>query len=411
MSEFLTLLPPNDALNILLTNLAPANPIKEKVSVECALGRIIAEDLLSPESLPAFDRSTVDGYAVFASDTFGASESLPAYLTLSIEIPMGRPAQVRLKPRFAAPIHTGGMLPPGADAVVMLENTQVTGTGDLEILRPAAPLDNILLAGEDVQPGQLIMSQGTLIRPEEVGGLCALGIQSILCFSRPQIGILSSGDEVIPADQTPLPGQVRDINSYTLGALVEKYGGIPTRFGIIPDLEEVFRTRLRVVMDQSDCVIITAGSSASTRDLTAKVIQQMGMPGVLVHGVNIKPGKPTILAICDGIPVIGLPGNPVSALVIARLFVIPIIQKLSGLKQSPISASISATLSINLPSQAGREDWIPVKLISTPTGWGAEPIFYKSNLIFSMVQADGLVQIPSASNGLPAGEVVDVVFL
>jgi molybdopterin molybdotransferase len=168
---------------------------------------------------------------------------------------------------------------------------------------------------------------------------------------------------------------------------------------------------LREVLDQSDCVIITAGSSASTRDLTAKVIQQMGKPGVLVHGVNVKPGKPTILAICDGKPVIGLPGNPVSALVIARLFVIPIIQRLSGLKQSPIPPSISATLSINLPSQAGREDWIPVKLLSNPTGWQAEPIFYKSNLIFSMVQADGLIQIPSASNGLPAGEVVDVVIL
>jgi len=411
VSEFLTLLLPTDALGILMTNLPSTNLIKEKVSVENALGRIIAEDLHSQESLPAFDRSTVDGYAVLASDTFGASENLPAYLTLSDDIPMGQPAKTRLRYRFAALIHTGGMLPPGADAVVMLENTQVTGTGEIEILRPAAPLENILKAGEDVQPGQLIMSQGTLIRPEEIGGLCALGIQSILCFSQPQIGILSSGDEVIPANQTPLPGQVRDINSYTLSALVEKFGGIPTRHGIVPDLEEVFRSRLRAVLDQSDCVIITAGSSASTRDLTAKVIQQMGKPGVLVHGVNIKPGKPTILAICDGKPVIGLPGNPVSALVIARLFLIPIIQRLSGLKLSPITTTISATLSTNLPSQAGREDWVPVRLFSTPTGWGAEPIFYKSNLIFSMVQADGLIQIPSASNGLPAGEVVDVVIL
>ena len=411
MPEFLNLIPPTEALGVLMANLPPANPNLEQVSVENALGRVIAQDLLSPEPLPAFDRSTVDGYAVLASDTFGASESLPAYLKLTEEIPMGQSVQSPLLPRSAAPIHTGGMLPPGADAVVMMEYTQSTGTGEIEIHRPSAPLDNILKAGEDVLPGQLILTQGKLIRPEEIGGLLALGIRTIPCFARPQIGILSSGDEVIPPDQTPLPGQVRDINSYTLSALVEKSGGDPSRYGILPDSEEVFRIRLRKVLDKSDCVIITAGSSASTRDLTAKVIHQMGEPGVLVHGVNVKPGKPTILAVCDGKPVIGLPGNPVSALVIARLFVIPIIRHLSGLKQSPFPSTIPATLRINISSQAGREDWVPVRLLSTPTGWQAEPIFYKSNLIFSMVQADGLIQIPSASNGLSAGEVVNVVSL
>ena len=411
MSEFLRLLPPKEALEIWLDNLPDSSPLLQPLPVENSIGRILAEDIRAKEPLPAFDRSTVDGFAVHASDTFGASESLPAYLNLADEIPMGHPALQPLSIHSAAPIHTGGMLPSGADAVVMLEYTQTTGTGELEVLRPVAPLENILKIGEDVKPGQLILSKGKRIRPEEIGGFSGLGIQQINCFAQPRVGILSSGDEVVPPDQTPRPGQVRDINSFSLAALIENFGGIPVRHGILPDREEIFLGRLQEVLEHSDFVIITAGSSASSRDLTARVIQQMGDPGVLVHGVNIKPGKPTILAVCNGKPIIGLPGNPVSAMVIARLFAVPVIHKLAGLKKPAIPASIPASLTINLPSQAGREDWIPVKLVSSPQGWVAEPIFFKSNLIFSLVQADGVICIPPESNGLPGGDLVNVVIL
>jgi molybdopterin molybdotransferase len=411
MPEFLTLLPPQDALAVLLANLPPANPCVEIIPVENTLGRINASDVLAPESLPAFDRSTVDGFAVHASDTFGASESLPTYLLLAEEISMGKPAELPLKPRHAAPIHTGGMLPPGADAVVMLEYSQFTGGSEVEILRPVAPLENILKAGEDIQSGQILLPRGKLIRPPEIGGLSALGIQSISCFPKPNVGILSSGDEVIPPGQIPLPGQVRDINSFTLSALAEKHGASVTRYGILPDEEEIIHQRLKEVLQQSDLVIITAGSSASTRDLTARVVHQMGGPGVLVHGVNLKPGKPTILAVCDGKPIIGLPGNPVSALVVAGLFVVPVIHHLSGLTTPPQQSRVPAHLTINLASQAGREDWVPVKLIPSAEGWLAEPIFYKSNLIFSLVAADGLIRIPPISNGLPAMELVEVYIL
>jgi molybdopterin molybdotransferase len=291
----------------------------------------------------------------------------------------------------------------------MLEHSQITGTGELEVMRSVAPLENILQVGEDVQPGQLILGKGKKIRPEEMGGCFALGIQKINCYARPRIGILSSGDEVITPDKSPLPGQIRDINSFSLSALVQTAGGEPIQYGILPDQADVFETGLFNALQQSDFVIITAGSSASTRDLTARVIQKMGKPGVLVHGVNIKPGKPTILAICNGKPIIGLPGNPVSAMVIARIFAIPVIQQLAGNQYPTISPSIPARLNVNLASQAGREDWIPVKLQKTSEGWNAEPIFFKSNLIFSLVQADGLICIPPESNGIPIGQIVSVL--
>lgn len=411
MTDFLHLLPPQQALELWLANLPPFSPRVEQIPLLQSLGHITAEELLAPAPLPAFPRSTVDGYAVHARDTFGASESLPAYLQLTGEIPMGKAVEESLADRSAVLIHTGGMLPPGADAVVMIEYTQITGTGEVEILRPAAPLENILGIGEDVQPGQKVISSGKRIRPEEIGGFSAFGIQTIPCFAQPRVGILSSGDEVIPPHQQPLPGQVRDINTFSLSALVEQNGGLPMQYDILPDVEAIFHEKLRQVLAQSDFVIITAGSSASTRDLTARVIQQMGPPGVLVHGVNIKPGKPTILAVCNGKPLIGLPGNPVSALVIARLFALPILRYLSGWQEPVILPSIPARITINLSSQAGREDWIPVKLVSSPRGMLAEPIFYKSNLIFSLVQADGLIRIHPDSNGLPADEPVEVMLL
>lgn len=411
MPEFLRLLPPGKALDIWLAEIPPFLPGIEQIPVELSLGRILGAEIFSPESLPAFNRSTVDGYAVHASDTFGASDSLPAYLNLVDEIPMGQPAEAELPVYGAAPIHTGGMLPPGADAVVMLEYAQPTSTRDLEIYRPVANQENILKIGEDIRQGDLVAPRGRRIRSQEMGGFSALGIQSVPCFKQPRVGILSSGDEVIPVSKSPHPGQVRDVNSFSLSGLVEKQGAIPVRHGILPDNEQKFSDVLREVLEKSDFVIVSAGSSASTRDLTARTIQTLGKPGVLVHGVNIKPGKPTILAVCNGKPVLGLPGNPVSALIVAMVFARPVIHQISGCNDLSIPPSIRAKLTINLASQAGREDWIPVKLTPAAGEWQAEPIFFKSNLIFSLVQADGLICIPSESNGLPAGEVVTVFLL
>jgi molybdopterin molybdotransferase len=308
-------------------------------------------------------------------------------------------------------IHTGGMLPDGADAVVMLEHTQTSRPGEVEILRAVPEGENVLLAGEDVRAGEVVLPAGMRLEDAQIGGLMALGILEVDVVRQPRVGILSSGDEVIPPEQSPLSGQVRDVNSYSLSALVERHGGLAHRYGIVPDRPDALREFLRRALDECDAVIITAGSSASTRDFTASVINEMGAPGVLVHGVNVKPGKPTILGVCEGKPVIGLPGNPVSALVIARLFVVPVLHHLLGYSGGRWQPAVRAILTVNLASQAGREDYVPVQLIQKDGRVFAEPVFYKSNLIFTLARADGLVKIPSSATGLGGGEEVEVQLL
>lgn len=411
MPEFLELLPPFRALQVFLDALPKSFPSVEEISSAEGLGRVTAHDILSPENLPGFTRSTVDGYAVRAADTYGASEGLPAYLQLVGEVPMGSSPSFQISVGQAAAIHTGGMLPVGTDAVVMLENTQIARPGEVEILKAAAVLENVIQAGEDVKQGELILQAGTRLRPAEIGGLMALGITHLPVNVKPRIGVLSSGDEVIEPEKPLLPGQVRDVNSYSLSALIEQAGGEAVRFGIVSDRADALERQLRIAMNSCQAVVVTAGSSASSRDLTADVINRMGKPGVLVHGVNVKPGKPTILAVCDGKAVIGLPGNPVSALVIAGIFVVPLIRRLSGEIVQRRTPTLQARLTVNLASQAGREDWIPVRLILDGDDLKADPIFYKSNLIFSLAKADGLVHIPADANGLEALTQVTVQLL
>jgi molybdopterin molybdotransferase len=296
----------------------------------------------------------------------------------------------------------------------MLEYTQSAHENEIEVSRAVADGENVIRIGEDVAQGQLVLPNGTLVRPAEIGGLMALGITSIRVAKLVKVGLISTGDEVIDPSESPRPGQVRDINSYTLGALVEKYGGEAVRYGIVSDVFEVLKEAAAKALYECDAVIITAGSSASTRDMTADVIRELGEPGVLVHGINTRPGKPTILGVCNGKTVIGLPGNPVSALVNGYLFVVPVIEKLLGAIQKP-KATVQAKLTVNLPSQAGREDWIPVKLIeSRKSGivkYEAEPIFGKSNLIFTLASADGLLRISPDATGISAGESVVVLLI
>ena len=380
-----------------------------------ALGRVTASPVLAPHPLPEFPRTTVDGFAVRAADTYGASESLPMYLNLIGEVPMGAAPNFELDSGSCALIHTGGMLPPGADAVVMVEYTQSARPKEVEILRAVAVGENVIEIGEDVRLDQVVILAGTRLRPAEIGGLMALGIAQVDVARKPLVGIISSGDEVVPPQQRPAPGQVRDINAYTLSAVVMEAGGETRMYGIVADTRHAMQAAAERARRECDLVVITAGSSASTRDLTAEILDGLGKPGVLVHGINTRPGKPTILAVCDSVPMIGLPGNPVSALVNTYLFVVPIIRTLLGEQPRP-DAIRPARLTINLPSQAGREDWVPVKLISSiegePSGvMLAEPIFGKSNLIFTLARADGLLKIPADANGLAAGEIAEVYLI
>jgi len=410
MPEFLNLLPPDAARQLLLDRLPRQNPT-EFIPTASATGRITAEDVRSGEPLPAFARSTVDGYAVRSKDTFGASDSLPAYLNQIGEVPMGDAPGFRLSLAQCALIHTGGMLPEGADAVVMLEYTQALQTGEVEIQRAVAQGENVLQKGEDVAIGEVVIPAGTRLGAAEIGGLMALGQTRVSVARQPRVAILSTGDEVIPPDASPRPGQVRDVNAYSLSSLVETAGGIPLRYAIIPDQADALYAAASQALAEADMVIITAGSSASTRDLTSEVINRLGEPGVLVHGVNVRPGKPSILGICAGKAVIGLPGNPVSALVIARLFIVPAIAAWLGVPGDQPAARVRARLSLNLASQAGREDWIPVRLVQEAGSYIAEPVFGKSNLIFTLVRADGLLRIAPDATGLQAGEPVEVVLL
>jgi molybdopterin molybdotransferase len=416
MPEFIDLLPPGEALKKFLQHFQ-FQPGSEQVETSQARGRVLLQDVIAPHDLPTFDRSTVDGYAVRAADTHGASDSMPAYLELVGEVSMGQAADFHLAANSCGLIHTGGMLPGGADAVVMVENTQAAKVGEIEILRAASVGENVIKIGEDIQQGQVVVPAGKLIGAADIGGLLALGFTRIQVSRKPLVGIISSGDEVVPPGEDVKIGQVRDINSYSLAALIEQAGARPLNYGIIADQEAPLRKIAVQALEECDLLVITAGSSASNRDITARVINTLGGPGVIVHGVNVRPGKPTILAACQHNgsgaikPVVGLPGNPVSALVIAMLFVEPLIDSLLGMITPRRQLFVQAQLTINLPSSAGREDWVPVKLDSSSDKYAAEPIFGKSNLIFTLAQADGLLYIPASITGYNAGDMVNVRLL
>ncbi len=406
MPELFTLIPPDQALHTLFQNLPVQVQAEIRPTAE-ALGRVTAESLRSPAVLPAFPRSTMDGYAVRAADTYGASESLPAYLNLVGEVPMGQAATVQVGAGETVIVHTGGMIPPGADGVVMVERTQKLSDDEVEVLRPVAVGENVLQVGEDVAQGDEILPAGHRIRPQDLGGLLAVGLTEVAVARQPRVAIIATGDEVVPPDQPPGPGQVRDVNSYTAAAQTRQAGGLPLLLGVIPDDFESLRQVARRGLDQADVVVLSAGSSVSFRDMTSQVIDQLGQPGVLVHGIGLKPGKPTILSVCAGKPVFGLPGNPVSAMVVFDLIVRPTLWRLQG-GRPPTRSRVPARLARNVSSVTGRMQVVPVRLAEREGELWADPVFGKSNLIFTLVKADGHITVPLDQAGLAAGEKVDV---
>ncbi|NLX11629.1 MAG: molybdopterin molybdotransferase MoeA [Chloroflexi bacterium] len=409
MPEFFEVLPPNEARAVWLAQVSQRAPVETVAAVE-ALGRVTAQAIYSPEALPAFPRSTVDGYAVRAADTFGASDSLPAYLRVAGEVRMGQAAPVAVGPGAALLIHTGGMLPSGADAVVMVEHTQPFGLGEIEILRAVAPGENVLQVGEDVVAGSVVLPAGHRIQPQDIGALLALGLVDDLAVrSLPRMRIFSTGDELVPPAARDLkPGQIRDINSGTIRALCLRAGAEARSLEIVPDDADALYTALAGALPDADLLVITAGSSVSARDMTAEAINRLGAPGVLVHGVAARPGKPTILAVVDGKPVIGLPGNPVSAMVMFSLFGVPAIAHLLDAGM-PLQVRVAARVAANVPSAAGREDYVPVRLVERDGEQWAEPVFGKSNLIFTLVGASGLLKVPLNLTGLRAGAWGEVI--
>ncbi len=405
--EFFNVQPVQAALDLLFAQWTPHRRV-ETLDPRGALGRVLAAPPRAPLDLPEFVRSTMDGYAVRAADTFGASQSLPAYLTCVGRVPMGGQPAFEIGPGQAAAIYTGGMLPPGADAVVMVERTQPLNETEIEVLAPVAPGENLVQVGEDVARGTEIIPAGHAIRPQDIGGLLAVGILAVEVVAPPRVGILSCGDELVPPEESTAFGQVRDVNAHTLVGLVRQVGGEPVLLGIARDTLEDFSARAQAGFQQVDLLVITAGSSVSVRDLTCQVIEGLGKPGILQHGLAVKPGKPTILAVCDGKPVIGLPGNPVSAYLVARQIVVPLLKRALGEALRP-APTVRAILATNIPSTTGREDTVPVRLTERDNQLTAEPVFGKSNLIYTLVNADGLIHVPLNSNGLRAGTTVEVI--
>ena len=383
---------------------------KETVTTLEATGRVLAENVSAKENLPGFSRSTMDGYAVRASSTFGASESSPAYLLVPGSVAMGQAPLVKIGPGEAARIATGGMLPAGADAVVMIEHTEKMDSETIEVYKSVAPGQHVILEGEDYNQGATVLAAGRRLRAQEAGLLAAVGRENVTVFKQPVVAVISTGDEIVPTVQVPGPGQVRDINTYSLSGLIIENGCRPETFGIVKDSYEDLLGACSEALSRCDMVILSGGSSVGTRDFTIEVMNALPGSELLVHGISISPGKPTILAVAGGKPVWGLPGHVVSAMVVFEKIVKPFINRICGLDHPfPDTQGIPARLSRNLSSAQGRVDYIRVRLVKKDGTLFAEPILGKSGLINTMVQADGLIEIDSDTEGLDSDTLVSVI--
>lgn len=400
-----------EARQLLGTHLPAKKLLPRRIPIEQSYGRVLAEHVYSPEDLPAFSRSTVDGFAVNSSDTFGATEGMPGYLTVSREILMGERPDFALVRGRAAKIATGGMLPEGADAVVMLEHVQYADKDLIEVLKPAAPGGNVISAGEDVRKDELILTRGSALRPQDVAALAGAGITSVAVYEKPTVSIISTGDEIVPAGSPVEAGKVREMNAYTLSGLILSHGGVPLRKGIVRDVYEEIRDALGAALSESDMVLISGGSSVGTKDMTADIIGSFGQPGVLFHGVALKPGKPTIGAVVGGVPVFGLPGHPAAVAVCFEVFILDVLRGLTGREGKEPSARriVSALLAKNISSDGGREEHVRVSLREEGGELWAVPVLGKSGLIRTLVKAEGTIVIPSHVRGIEAGEKVDVL--
>jgi molybdopterin molybdotransferase len=381
---------------------------REETGLDGARGRIVFENIRSPEDLPPFSRSTMDGFAVRAKDTFGCSESEPALLNIVGEIPMGTAGDhIEIRPGQTAKIWTGGALPKGADSVVMVEYTHLVDPETIEVFRPVAPGENVILQGEDFREGEIVFNAGHELRSQDIGVLAGLGITRIPVFRRPRVAIISTGDELVPPERRPAPGQIRDINSTTLASQVEEAGGIALKMGIIRDDPETMLEACQEALDSgADILLLSGGSSVGRRDFTLTVFEAIPGTEVLAHGVSIRPGKPTILAKRGNQALFGLPGHVASAMVVFYLFVRPLVRFMSGRELSIGLPEVLATCSQEIPSVSGREDFVRVRLQKLPDQDLPEafPVWGRSGLLRPLVKADGLLIVPRDSEGLEKGE-------
>lgn len=410
MAEFLKVKTSEEVLEII----AGFEPLEAEVlDLVSARGRVLAEEVRSREPLPHFRRATMDGFAVRARDTFGASESLPALLENTGEVLMGQAVSTGLNAGNAVTIPTGGMLPEGGDAVVMVEYTSPLDHKTIEVTRPVAPGDNVLQIGEDVPVGAVLFSRGWRLRPQDLGLLAAVGQDRVRVHRRPRVAVVSTGDEVVPVDTLSVPpGKIRDINTVALAGQVEECGAVVGLRTLVTDSLEALVETCRAAMEDHDVVLLSGGSSVGVRDYTLRILESFPEAELLVHGIAIRPGKPTILARIGKKIFWGLPGQPVSALMICRIFAVPSLRRLEGLAGSvAVDAEIntlSAILGRQLPSLHGRTDYVPVALSNQEGELRATPVFGKSAMIGILARAHGYLIIPEHVEGLDQGTRVRV---
>ena len=382
------------------------DPLGRAVTVPLseALGRVLAEDVRAEEYVPDFDRSTVDGYALRARDSFGCSDAVPAILRLAGEVNMGEGAAVSVPSGACAYVPTGGAIPDGCDCAVMLEYAEDYGDGTVGILKPGAPGMNLIFRGDDVFPGKLVLRAGRLLAPQDIGALAAVGMTQVPVRPRLRVGVISTGDELIPVDRKPGPGRVRDVNTPMLTALLRDFGAEPVSFGIVADDEKLLRETAEEALESCDALILSGGSSAGVKDAACRVIGDLGE--LLLHGIAVKPGKPTILGRAGSKPLIGLPGHPVAAFFAAKLFVLPLLARLEGRTQAgyPVRAVLRESLSAN----HGRMQINACRLEAEGDRLYAVPIRSKSGLITQLAGADGYLVIGRDCEGLDRGAEADV---
>ena len=406
--QFLSILSREEAMARFDAALFPRNLRHETVSLREALGRTVAQDILAPVDTPPFDRSNVDGFCLRAADATGASEATPVRLTLNGEIiACGVAPQLRVTQGSATPIATGGPLPRGADAVVMIEQTRPAGADAIELRRPATPGQFISYAGSDMARGETVVRAGTVISAREIGMLAACGVGQVDVVARPRVAILSTGDELVQPGAPLGPAQIHDANGPMVAAAVAENGGDPSFLGAIRDEEAALEAAMRKALDGADMLLLSGGTSKGAGDLTYRIIARLGAPGVIAHGVALKPGKPLCLAVCDGKPVVILPGFPTSAMFTFHDMIAPVLRRMAGLP-ARTETIIQARLPVHVASELGRTEFVMAALVDGKDGLLAYPTGKGSGAVTSFTQADGYVKIDALADHAPAGSLVDV---
>ncbi|MCS6772652.1 MAG: molybdopterin molybdotransferase MoeA [Thermoflexales bacterium] len=415
----LNLLPPVEAMARLSAALAEAARAlgTEIVPTLQAHNRVLAMDVRTPTDMPEFRRSAVDGFAVKADST-------PGVLRVIGEVRMGELCLLAVRTGEAVRVPTGGHVPEGADAVLAQEQARSLSPDvpsehtpwKIQTSARLTPGENVINQGEDLRAGDVAIPAGRRLREQEIAGLLALGVTQVEVRRKPRVAIIASGDELVPAEAPVRPGQVRNINAPMLSALVVRNGGEPLNYGILPDTRDAFEQAARRAMHEADVIVFTAGSSVGERDFVPEVVAHLGKPGVLAHGIYFRPGKPTLFAVCDGKPLLGLPGNPISTLVTGLMFLAPTLWRVQGADNPPQPNRVKVILTRAIKSPRDLEHWIPVVLNREHLEHGTQPVEatptpIKSNLIFGLVRATGLICAPIGVEMLEAGSVVEARLL